>query len=215
RLSELRRDAALRIGELPRLELHFAERAAALVRSRRFKLPLQLAQLVERAAAARGCLLRVLAAQIARSVSHLFGNVAHPFRVVAAALPLTLRLRLLRRLPLLTGLSLLARLALLAGLTLLAARILLSRLTVFRVLLLPRLLPRHLTREILRALTEVGLLARELLDLALQFVLGHLVAVARELLLLLQQLVLPLRELLDLVESTLVRVLALLGARFR
>ena len=111
--------------------------------------------------------------------------------------------------------SLLARLTLLPGLTLLSAGILLSRLAVLRFLLLSRLLTRHLPREILGALSQLGLLARELLDLALQLLLGHLLAVARELLLLLEQLVLPLGELLDLVERALIRIVALLGARLR
>ena len=71
RLAELGRDLPLRVGELPRLELHLAERAAPLVGPRRLELLLQLAQFLERAVAARARLARILAPQFARRVAHL------------------------------------------------------------------------------------------------------------------------------------------------
>ena len=73
------------------------------------------------------------------------------------------------------------------------------------------LLARHLTRELLRLLPELGLIARELFELPLQLLFGHSIPLPRKLLLLLEQLVLPARQVLDLVERLAIRILSLLA----
>src|SRR5262249_43148753 len=83
--------------------------------------------------------------------------------------------------------------------------LLLPGLVGLRVLLLVgrRVLVRELALQILGALPQLRLLARQLLELALQLFLGQLRAPAGQLLLLLEQLVLPPREIANLVERAL------------
>ena len=69
RLALFGRDGALLVGELPRLELHVAHRAPALVGLRALHLLLELLQLLQRAAAARARLSRILPPQVARRAS--------------------------------------------------------------------------------------------------------------------------------------------------
>ena len=73
----------MRVGELTRLELHLAQGPAPLVGAHRLELMLELAQLVERTAAARARLFRILPAQLARGVPHLLRDVAHALAVLA------------------------------------------------------------------------------------------------------------------------------------
>jgi hypothetical protein len=75
----------LRIGQLPRFELRLTKRAAPFVWARRLELPLQVAQLLQRAVAPRARLTRVLPPQLARRIAHLLGDVAHPLAVAALA----------------------------------------------------------------------------------------------------------------------------------
>src|SRR2546428_12140755 len=97
-LRDLRRNLTLCVRQLPGLELHFADRAAALVGTLRFEPPLKLPQLLERATSAGARLPRILPAQIARGIAHLLGHVAHAPSTVGAA---PARLALLVRLALL------------------------------------------------------------------------------------------------------------------
>src|SRR6185369_12001623 len=111
----------------------------------------------------------ILPAQIARGAPHLFRRVAHPIAGIAFTLRLALltRLALLSRLPLLAAATRLARRALLTRLSLLTAlRAALLLLLLFAAI--GRGLPRRLPRDFLGALPELGLFARELLELALQ-----------------------------------------------
>ena len=85
-LRDLGGHLALRVRKLAALELHVAERAPPIVTAGpRLKLFLEIAQLVERAAAAgvRG----VLTPQLAGCRAHLVGDLAHPIRCFSAARP--------------------------------------------------------------------------------------------------------------------------------
>src|SRR5262249_16809292 len=188
RLRELGRDLPLRVCELTALELHVAEGASSLVRSAGRHRLLEVAQLLERARAARPRLGGVLATQISCGVAHVVRDLAHPIgRLFAVGL-------LSRG----TGLTV-PRLPL--------------RLTPARLLtrgLLTFLLLAILARQVLELLAQLVLLTRQLVELALELGLAQLPA--RELFLFPEQLVLAACQLTNLVEGARVRILPLLGA---
>ena len=78
---ELGRNLPLGIGQLPRFQLHLAERAFLVVHGAGrglLHLTFELLQLLERFAPAHARLRGILAPQIARRIAHLIGDVAHP-----------------------------------------------------------------------------------------------------------------------------------------
>ena len=76
-----------------------------------------------------------------------------------------------------------------------------------------RLLPgRHLLGQLFCPLTQVGLIACERFELALQLLCGHLGLLARKLLLTFEELVLPLSQVLYLVQDASRGLIILCGA---
>src|SRR5688572_10788316 len=188
---------SLGFGELARLELHFAERAAAVVRLGASQALLQISKPLGGTAAAGAGLSGIVAPQFARGALHVLGDLLQ----LAAGL-LTVALPILTRLTGLLATTLTAALTGLLALLPLAALLLLTLLPLASLVrLAPLLLLLKLTRKFLGLPAEFALLAGQPLELTLQLLGVRLLAIPGQFLLALVQGILSPREFLDFLEG--------------